>query len=47
MIVINKMLRPSLAREGHFYDQARYCRVLTAESEGTFLLSWWSGQNDR
>lgn len=47
MIAINKVLRPSLAREGHFYDQPFYCRVLAAESEGTFLLSWWSGQNGR
>jgi hypothetical protein len=39
MIATNKMLRPSLAREGHFYDQPFCCRVLAAESEGTFLLS--------
>ncbi len=39
MIAVNEELRPSLAREGLFYDQLFCCRVLAAESEGTFLLS--------
>ncbi len=39
MIAVNEELRPSLAREGHFYDQPFYCRVLAAESEGTFLIN--------